>query len=156
MADPPFITLVAGGMQARSEASIATHDTSRTKYHMSDIGTFAARLENVGQLPVFFISIWMLTFSSKAAASIFPNKGRSRHKNVHILLLRWEEDSMGVALELEDLAKTFTFVYGFETETWLIPTVKSHVALTAKACRQSKILEDQTTYELFTMEDTDL
>jgi hypothetical protein len=52
---------------------------------------------------------------------------------VHVLLLRWEEDTMGVALELEDLAKTFTFVYGFETETWLIPTVKSHVALTAKA-----------------------
>lgn len=52
---------------------------------------------------------------------------------MHVLLLRWEEDTMGVALELEDLAKTFTFVYGFETEIWLIPTVKSHVALTAKA-----------------------
>jgi hypothetical protein len=55
MADQPFITLVAGGMQAKSQASIATHDTSRTKYHMSDISTFATRLENVGQLPVRFI-----------------------------------------------------------------------------------------------------
>jgi hypothetical protein len=55
MADPPFITLAAGGVQAKSDASIATHNTSRTKYHMSDIGIFAARLENVGQLPVFFI-----------------------------------------------------------------------------------------------------
>jgi hypothetical protein len=52
MADQPFITLVAGGMQARSETSIATHDTSRAQYHMSELGTFAARLENVRHLPV--------------------------------------------------------------------------------------------------------
>jgi hypothetical protein len=40
---------------------------------------------------------------------------------------------MGVALELDDLAKTFTSAYGFETETWLIPTAKSYFALTTKA-----------------------
>jgi hypothetical protein len=39
---------------------------------------------------------------------------------------------MGVKDELDDLAKTFEFIYGFETETWLIPTVKSHFALMNK------------------------
>jgi hypothetical protein len=58
MEDPPFITLVAGGMQAKSAASIATHDTSRTKYHISELSTFAERLENVGQLRVFS-SVWI-------------------------------------------------------------------------------------------------
>ncbi|KAH6696516.1 hypothetical protein BKA61DRAFT_710564 [Leptodontidium sp. MPI-SDFR-AT-0119] len=68
-----------------------------------------------------------------AAASIFPNKGRSRYTDVHVLLLRWIEDLMGVQYELDDLAKTFEFIYGFKTETWLIPTVKSYFALTEKA-----------------------
>ena len=39
---------------------------------------------------------------------------------------------MGVQFELDDLAKILT-VYGFETETWLIPTVKSHFALMGKS-----------------------
>lgn len=40
---------------------------------------------------------------------------------------------MGVEYELDDLAKTFKTMYGFESETWLIPTVKSHFALNRKA-----------------------
>ncbi|KAN0095444.1 hypothetical protein V8E51_016155 [Hyaloscypha variabilis] len=133
MDDPLFITLAAGGISppspssedvsetssqdipsSTSSVSIATHDTSRTKYHLHELGTFAARLEH-------------------AAASIFPNKGRSRYENVHVLLLRWEEDSMGVQYELDDLAKSFGTTYGYATETWLIPSVKSHFALMEKA-----------------------
>ncbi len=51
----------------------------------------------------------------QAAASIFPNKGRSRYQNVHVLLLRWEEDSMGVQYELNDLAKWLEIGYGYAT-----------------------------------------
>ena len=40
---------------------------------------------------------------------------------------------MGVQYELEDLAKSFGTGYGYATETWLIPSVKSHFALMAKA-----------------------
>jgi hypothetical protein len=40
---------------------------------------------------------------------------------------------MGVRYELDDLAKTFKTMYGFQTEIWLIPTVKSHLALSRKA-----------------------
>jgi hypothetical protein len=57
----------------------------------------------------------------QAAASICPNKGRSKYQNVHLLLLRWEEDSMGVQYELDDLAKLFEAEYGYATETWRIP-----------------------------------
>ncbi|KAE9367715.1 hypothetical protein N431DRAFT_444815 [Stipitochalara longipes BDJ] len=137
MDDLPFITLAAGGISPEaspsplnsedasetssqeipssiSSLSIATHDISRTKYHLHELGTFAARLEH-------------------AAASIFPNKGRSRYENVHVLLLRWEEDSMGVQYELDDLAKSFETGYGYATETWLIPSAKSHFALMEKA-----------------------
>jgi len=52
---------------------------------------------------------------------------------VRVLLLRWEEDSMGVQYELEDLAKLCEGTYGYQTETWLIPAVKSHFALMEKA-----------------------
>jgi hypothetical protein len=75
----------------------------------------------------------LLTFVIQAASSIFPNKGRSRYKDVRVLLLRWEEDTMGVQYELDDLAETFKSTYGFETEIWQIPTIKSHFALMGRA-----------------------
>lgn len=40
---------------------------------------------------------------------------------------------MGVQYELDDLAATFSCAYGFKTETWLIPTQESHIALMGKA-----------------------
>ena len=40
---------------------------------------------------------------------------------------------MGVQYELDDLVKAFRATYRFETETWLIPTAKSHFALMGKA-----------------------
>lgn len=115
--------------------SPATHDTSRSKYHINELGTFAARLENVSFLLTTCAATFLciLIMKIKAAASIFPNIGRPRYKSVRALLLRWEEDSLGVQHELDDLAHTFQSVYGFYTETWLIPTVKPYFALTEKA-----------------------
>lgn len=40
---------------------------------------------------------------------------------------------MGVSWELDDLAATFKHAYGFNTETWLIPTAQPHLALMGKA-----------------------
>jgi hypothetical protein len=40
---------------------------------------------------------------------------------------------MGVQHELDDLAKSFEATYGYATEIWLIPSVKSHFALMEKA-----------------------
>jgi len=46
--------------------------------------------------------------------------------------LRWAEDDLNVVYELEDLESQFN-AYGFNTETWLIPTEKSHRQLMRKA-----------------------
>ncbi|KAF8849085.1 hypothetical protein BDZ45DRAFT_663652 [Acephala macrosclerotiorum] len=102
-----------------SSFTSATHDTSRTKYHMRDLSIFAKHLEH-------------------AAASSFPNKGQPRYQSVRVLLLRWEEDGIGVKQELDSLANTFQH-YGFDTKTWLIPTVKSHNLLMKKALQ---VLDD--------------
>jgi hypothetical protein len=40
---------------------------------------------------------------------------------------------MGVEHELNDLAEVFRNAYGFQTETWLIPTLEPHFALMTKA-----------------------
>jgi hypothetical protein len=40
---------------------------------------------------------------------------------------------MGVQYELEDLAKLCEGIYGYQTERWIIPAVKSHFALMEKA-----------------------
>ncbi|KAK0106924.1 hypothetical protein ONS95_003640 [Cadophora gregata] len=134
MDNQPFVTLSTGGMQPASRSpseslsdsseqpksspassiSATTHDTSRTKYHINELSTFVQRLE-------------------AAATKIFPNKGRSRYENVQVLLLRWEQDTMGVQYELDDLAAAFAKGYGFKTETWLIPSTQPHLALMGKA-----------------------
>jgi len=69
----------------------------------------------------------------QAAVNVFPNRGRCRYNDVQVLLLRWEQDDMGVAWELDDLAITLKNVYGFNTETWLIPTTQPHLSLMGKA-----------------------
>jgi hypothetical protein len=94
------------------------------------LGTFAKSLEDVS----YSLSANLFPANlSKAAASIFPNRGRCRYNDVQVLLLRWQHDTMGVEYELDDLAKIFKNAYGFNTETWLIPTTQPHLALMGKA-----------------------
>lgn len=50
---------------------------------------------------------------------------------VHVLLLRWKEDDLNVAIELEGLAKVFQ-TYNFTTETFLIPSANSQRELTKR------------------------
>jgi hypothetical protein len=69
--------------------------------------------------------------SRKRAAE--PPPTSARYQDVHVLLLRWEEDPMGVQFDLNDLAKVFEISYGFNTEIWLIPTKESFNALMIKA-----------------------
>ena len=57
-----------------------THDISLTNYHIKDLKAFGETLTD-------------------AVAGAFPNKGRSRYSEVHVLLLSWEEDNLGVITE---------------------------------------------------------
>ena len=90
-----------------------THDISNTPYHVRDI-------EALGKV---------LTSAAEAA---FPNRGVSRYKEVHTLLLSWEDDNLGVADEIGDLGDVFRHLYGFQTEEWRIPSKRSHNSLASK------------------------
>ena len=72
-----------------------THDISQTGYHIKDLRTFGESLTN-------------------AAAGAFP-KGKSRYKEVHVLLLSWEDDKLGVMKEIDELGSVFdqVSIYGF-------------------------------------------
>jgi hypothetical protein len=66
----------------------------------------------------------------------FPNKNlvRNRYLDIHVVLIRWEDDArLGVSCELDDLSRTFEKDYGFETTTWLIPTENPLTDITGKA-----------------------
>ncbi|KAH7377993.1 hypothetical protein BKA64DRAFT_714496 [Cadophora sp. MPI-SDFR-AT-0126] len=96
-------------------AESGTHNTSRARYHMKDIGEFAEALE-------------------LSANRALPNRGLTRYKDVQVLLLRWEEDELEVEWELNDLAKVFRD-YGFSTDPWLIPTQSPLRKMMAKALK---------------------
>lgn len=57
-----------------------THDISLANYHIKDLKAFGETLTD-------------------AVAGAFPNKGKSRYSEVHVLLLSWEEDNLGVITE---------------------------------------------------------
>ncbi|KAL8818212.1 MAG: hypothetical protein Q9191_007989 [Dirinaria sp. TL-2023a] len=80
-----------------------THDISNTPYHVKDIEAFGDILNN-------------------AATAAFPNRGQSRYKEVHALLLSWEDDNLGVINEVTELDGVFRDLYSFETEEWKIPS----------------------------------
>ncbi|PVH68756.1 hypothetical protein DL98DRAFT_629298, partial [Cadophora sp. DSE1049] len=98
--------------------SRATHDDNRSAFHIKDLATFAATLE-------------------EAAKSAFPNRGRSRYATVHVCLIRWEGDDTDGDLvfetEMNSLCEVFERGYGFQVETWKIPIIKSHRKLMGMA-----------------------
>ncbi|KPM36249.1 hypothetical protein AK830_g10329 [Neonectria ditissima] len=106
----------AGPMGGSSEGDFhtrsATHDISRTNFHVKHIGQFAKRLED-------------------SAARAFPNRGRSsqRYSKVQALLLHWNSDDLFVIPELEDLEKCLSEDYGFNTDIFGIPSENPHLEL---------------------------
>ncbi|KUJ23303.1 uncharacterized protein LY89DRAFT_680073 [Mollisia scopiformis] len=116
----PFYTLSSAGSSSTEESPLtpptpATHDTSRSTYHISDISAFADTLQD-------------------AANQAFPNRGRSRYHTVNVCLIRWQEDELQVKDEIETLCDVFDKLYGFNTEIWLIPSTASQIQLTSMTC----------------------
>jgi hypothetical protein len=54
-----------------------THDISLVDYHVRDVESFGKKL-------------------TEAVAAAFPRDGRTRYKEVHVLLLSWAEDNLGI------------------------------------------------------------
>ncbi|KAM0562583.1 hypothetical protein ACHAPJ_002273 [Fusarium lateritium] len=120
---PPMPASSGGEYYARS----ATHDTSRTSFHVKHIGQFAQRLED-------------------SAARAFPNRGRSsaRYNNVQALLLHWNSDDLFVIPELEDLEKCLSEDYGFNTDIFAIPSENSHLEL---MMRIGQLIKDHESHD---------
>ncbi|KAL8984455.1 MAG: hypothetical protein Q9205_001594, partial [Flavoplaca limonia] len=87
-----------------------THDISLIDYHVKDVETFGKVLNN-------------------AAAAAFPRSNTCRYCDVCVLLLSWENDDLGVAVEIDDLETVFRDLYGYRVERWKIPSTKSHNSL---------------------------
>ena len=96
-----------------------THDVSFANFHLKDLEIFGQYLE-------------------QAANAAFPKRS-SRYTEVHVLLLSWERDNLGVLKELFELHEVFQQTYHYEVELWGIPNNHSYRALRK---RLSKYLDD--------------
>jgi hypothetical protein len=48
----------------------------------------------------------------------------SQYERVFALLVRWEDDDLGVVKEIGQLEGMFSDTYGFDVETWVIPSTR--------------------------------
>jgi len=90
-----------------------THDITHSPFHVKDVKALGDLLNS-------------------AATAAFPNQGVSRYKEIHALLLSWEDDSLGVLNEIGELDDVLRQIYHFEVERWKIPSKRSHNTLAAK------------------------
>lgn len=136
---------------ADGSARSATHDISRTSFHVKHIGTFARRLEDVG--PVTHQHSLLIHFKrlipdlTQSAARAFPNRGRTsqRYKKVQALLLHWGSDDLFVLPELEDLERCLREDYTFGTDIFSIPSENSHLELMMRVGQLIREHESQDT-----------
>jgi hypothetical protein len=80
-----------------------THDTSLMSEHIPRIETFAEDLQ-------------------AAVNAAWPSRGRSRYSEVYVLLMSWEDDTLGVETEMRLLGKVFSNLYRYEVQEFKIPT----------------------------------
>ena len=103
--------IIGSPISIKMNATARTHDISLSSYHIEDLATFGKSL-------------------SDAAVRAFPkSRTSSRYKEVHALLLSWEEDNLGVIEEIIELESVLKQGYKFETEPWRIPSTRSHNSL---------------------------
>lgn len=90
-----------------------THDISNASYHVKDVKALGKVLTEAGN-------------------AAFPNRGRARYQEAHVLLLSWEHDNLGVIDEVNNLQDVFRQNYNYETEVWQIPSTRSHNTLATR------------------------
>ena len=86
-----------------------THDISFTESH-TDIGKLGSDL-------------------NQAVQAAWPKRHSVRYSQVHVLLLSWAEDDLGVAHEIRGLRHVFRDLYKFEVQEYQIPSLKPDKAL---------------------------
>lgn len=82
-----------------------THDVSLVEEHVPSIEYLAADLE-------------------VAVKAAWPRRHHIRYTQVHVLLIIWEDDDLGVLSEIQDLEHVFDSMYHYRVETYEIPQAK--------------------------------
>jgi len=90
-----------------------THDTSFVEEHIPDIEKFAQDLQ-------------------QAINAAWSDRKRNRYQEVHVLLLSWEDDNMGVFREIERLRYVFSNLYRFDVQEFRIPGKTPQKAATVR------------------------
>lgn len=90
-----------------------THDSSFVDEHIPSIDQFARDLQT-------------------AIDAAWPTRTRSRYKEVHVLLLSWEDDNLGVDREIKRLGYVFKNLYRFDVEEFKIPKTTPGKATTSQ------------------------
>jgi hypothetical protein len=81
-----------------------THDISLVDEHISSIKHLAADLD-------------------EAVKAVWPRRQDIRYTQVHVLLIRWEDDDLGVITEVQELKHVFQHIYNYSVETYDISSV---------------------------------
>src|SRR5271168_4147525 len=82
-----------------------THDVSLVEEHIPSIEHLAADLE-------------------VAVKAVWPRRHDIRYTQVHVLLIRWEDDDLGVLSEIQELDHVFEDMYNYNVETYDIPNAR--------------------------------
>jgi hypothetical protein len=82
-----------------------THDVSFVEEHIPSIEKF------VDDLQIAINAAW-------------PTRKKSNYENVHVLLLSWEDDNLGVEQEIKRLRHIFANLYRFDVQEYQIPRKK--------------------------------
>ena len=80
---------------------------------------------------------------NQALKTSFPS-GPNPYTAVHVLLLRWTEDDLGVEVEISALRKTFETGFHFDVEEWQIPSLNSTRALQKKLYNFQEVHQSET------------
>lgn len=89
-------------LDANGFIKLNTHDVSLVEGHIPDIEKFAEDLQ-------------------VAINAAWPTRNKSRYENVHVLLLSWEDDNLGVEQEIKRLGHVFSNLYQFDVREFRIP-----------------------------------
>ncbi len=89
-------------LQRTGFIELNTRDTSLVGEHIPSIEKFAEDLQI-------------------AIEAAWPTRHSSGYEEVHVLLLSWEEDNLGVEQEIRRLGKVLSNLYRFDVEQYKIP-----------------------------------
>ena len=95
----------AGFVRPSPRTPPRTHDISFTSDHVPDIRHVAAHL-------------------NEAVQAVWAKRHEIRYSKVCVLLLSWEDDDLGVQIEINELRDVFIGRYHFEVQEYKIPSTK--------------------------------